>query len=116
MVRLAEEHPGRVVLRAVYEQEASSASLQDLGNWKSRNQKWLQGAGASFDQYIFFGNRALHDRFPHRGLPTTYVLDGTGAVVEKLEGVELTVDDAGTRKVKDHKLREAVARALERSP
>ena len=78
LIQLADEMKGVVRVIAVH-QDLEGTARPVVESWLSRNP-------AGFTPHIAYGNRSLHDRFPHDKIPTTYVLDANGEVVEKVTG------------------------------
>jgi thiol-disulfide isomerase/thioredoxin len=85
LVRLAEEMRGRVLVVAVYYKD------EEVG--RPIVERWIARNPPGFAPHIAYGNEGLHRRFPHQGIPTTYVLDGNGVVVERVTGA-LTLERA----------------------
>jgi len=78
LTTLAREFRGEVLFVAVYYQAESTAGPQVTS--------WLRMQPEYFEHQVAWGNSAFHERFPHRVLPTTYVIGRDGAVVRKFEG------------------------------
>jgi thiol-disulfide isomerase/thioredoxin len=97
LASVAAENQDRVVLLAV--------ANNDGFDGRPRIERWLSKNPATFARYIVYGNDGLERAFPHHKLPTTYVLDVSGRVIEKVEG-KMSLDRA----------RAIVRTALERSP
>ena len=78
LIAISERYGDRVAFVAVfYEEESTGRPLVE---------RWLKNNPPGLAPYIYYGNDALHWAFPHRELPTTYVLDARGEVVEHLRG------------------------------
>jgi len=78
LTTLARQFGGDVLFVAVYYQVESTAGAQVTS--------WLRMQPEYFAHQVAWGNAALHEAFPHRVLPTTYVIGRAGAVVQKFEG------------------------------
>lgn len=78
LTTLTTQFRGDVLFVAVYYQLESTAGAQVTS--------WLRSQPESFAHRVAWGNATLHQLFPARVLPTTYVLSRAGAVVRKFEG------------------------------
>ena len=78
LAKTALEYGDQVVFVALYYQPQLTAGAQVTD--------WLRFQPDYFSHYVAWGNGPLHQLFPHRLLPTTYVVGRAGTVVKKLEG------------------------------
>jgi thiol-disulfide isomerase/thioredoxin len=78
LAKVAEQFGDRVVFVALYYQPESVAGVQVTN--------WLRMQPEYFSHYVAWGNSSILALFPHRGLPTTYIIGNGGTVVQKFEG------------------------------
>lgn len=78
LAKMADGYGDKVVFVALYYQPQSTAGFQVTD--------WLRMQPAYFSHYVAWGNASILELFPHRLLPTTYVVGRGGAVVTKFEG------------------------------
>jgi hypothetical protein len=89
------------VIAVYYEYEATGRPAVE---------RWLAHNPADFTPHIAYGNDGLHAMFPHRAIPTTYVLDESGTVVDHVTGA-LTLERARglIQRALDSRARERIA-------
>lgn len=78
LAKLVDQYGDRAVLVALYYQPEAVAGVQ-VANW-------LRQQPAYLSHYVAWGNSSVLALFPQRGLPTTYVIGRSGAVVQKFVG------------------------------
>ncbi len=85
LMKASERHGDQVVFVAAYYQfEAWHRASVD---------EWLKQVPESFSSKVAWGNGALLRQFPHRAIPTTYVLGRNGEVIESFTGAILDEKD-----------------------
>jgi hypothetical protein len=97
LLQITSDYGGKVLLMAVYYAEEV--------DHRQSVERWLHRQPPVFTKYIVWGNRELLFRYPHQGLPTTYVLGKNGETVDVFRGAVLGVD-------RTTGLREAIQRGL----
>jgi thiol-disulfide isomerase/thioredoxin len=78
LAKTADAYGDRVVFVALYYQPQLTAAAQVTD--------WLRLQPDYFAHYVAWGNASLLALYPHRLLPTTYVVGRSGTVVKKFEG------------------------------
>jgi thiol-disulfide isomerase/thioredoxin len=76
---------------------------------RDKVERWLAQQPAFFAKHVSWGNMTLRHEFPHRALPTTYVIGKDGRVIETFIGAEFGPEHTA-------KLREAIQRGLAQIP
>jgi thiol-disulfide isomerase/thioredoxin len=97
LARVAADYGEKVLFVAVYHEEEAIH--------REAVTEWLTHQPEYFPHHVTWGNPALLARFPHRFLPTTYVIGPHGQMSAKLRGAILGKREA--------ELRAAIERALE---
>jgi hypothetical protein len=78
LAKVADQYGEKVTLVALYYQLESVAGPQVSA--------WLRGQPDYFSHYVAWGNPSMHALYPHRVLPTTYIIGRGGTLVTKFEG------------------------------
>ena len=78
LAKVADQYGEKVTFVALYYQLEAAAGPQVSA--------WLRGQPDYFSHYVAWGNQSMHARYPHRALPTTYIIGRSGTVVAKFEG------------------------------
>jgi thiol-disulfide isomerase/thioredoxin len=78
LAKVADEYGEKVTFVALYYQLEATAGPKVTA--------WLRGEPEYFSHYVAWGNPSLHALYPHRVLPTTYIIGRGGTVVTKFEG------------------------------
>jgi thiol-disulfide isomerase/thioredoxin len=78
LAKVADQYGEKVTFVALYYQPEATAGPQVTA--------WLRGQPEYFSHYVAWGNPSLHALYPHKALPTTYVVGRAGIVVTKFVG------------------------------